>query len=83
MDVGPTFSSRLDRRTQLLKALQALPLDHQIALELRHGEGQSLEEVAESVGVSLATVKRYLAAGEERLRAELPIETFAEAWPQM
>ncbi len=71
MDLGPTFSSRLDRRTRLLRALLTLPFDQQVAFELRHGEELSLEEVAEAVGVSLATVKRYLADAQAKLRAQL------------
>lgn len=71
LDVGPTFSTLLDSRTRLQQALHQLPLDHQIAFELRHGEELPLEEVASAVGVSLATVKRYLTAAEAKLRALL------------
>ncbi|MEC7518837.1 MAG: sigma-70 family RNA polymerase sigma factor [Myxococcota bacterium] len=71
MDVGRSLSSRLDGRNRLVRGLQALPTDHQIAFELRHGEGMSLEEVAAAIGVSLATVKRYLTAAREKLRREL------------
>ena len=74
MDLGPTFSSRLDGRTRLLRALHTLPVDHQMAFELRHGEELPLEEVAAAIGVSLATVKRYLTAAEGKLRAELGAE---------
>lgn len=68
LDVGPTFSTLLDSRTRLFQALHQLPLDHQIAFELRHGEELPLGDVAEAIGVSLATVKRYLASAETRLR---------------
>ncbi len=68
LDVAPTFSTLLDARTRLGEALHELPLDHQIAFELRHVEELPLMEVAEAVGVSLATVKRYLAAAETKLR---------------
>ena len=71
MDMGPSLSSRLDGRTRLLGALHTLPIDHQVAFELRHGEGLSLEEAAAALNVSLATVKRYLSAAEVKLRAEL------------
>ncbi|HLB14225.1 MAG TPA: sigma-70 family RNA polymerase sigma factor [Burkholderiales bacterium] len=64
-------SSVIADRNRLLVALRSLPVDQQIAFELRHGEGLTLEETAEAVGVSLATVKRYLAQAEERLRAVL------------
>ncbi len=71
LDLGPTISSRLDRRTRVLAALHELPVDHQIVFELRHGEGLSLEEVAAAFGKSLATVKRHLALAEDKLRASL------------
>ncbi len=85
MDLGPSLSSRLDRRTRLLQALHILPADHQMAFELRHGEELSLEEVADAIGVSLATVKRYLAAAQEKLLGTLGSETgdFQDAWSKL
>lgn len=74
LDTGPSLSSRIDGRTRLLRALHTLPVDHQIAFELRHGEELSLEEVAAALEVSLATAKRYLAAAQERLRTVLGAE---------
>lgn len=71
MELGPSLSSRLDGHNRLLQALHTLPVDHQMAFELRHGEELSLEEVAEALGVSLATTKRYLAAALEKLRSVL------------
>lgn len=68
MDLGPSLSSRIDQRTRLLRALHALPLDHQSAFELRHGEGLSLQEVSEALGVSLATTNRYLSLAQTKLR---------------
>jgi RNA polymerase sigma factor (sigma-70 family) len=71
LDLGPSLSSKLDRRNQLVAALHTLPADHQMALELRHGEDLKLEEVAEALEVSLATAKRYLSAAEEKMRSAL------------
>ena len=68
MDVGPTLSTQLDRRTGLLRALHQLPLDHQMAFELRYGEELPLDDVAKALEVSLATAKRYITAAQERLR---------------
>ncbi|MBK8219367.1 MAG: hypothetical protein IPK71_37060 [Myxococcales bacterium] len=42
-----------------------------MAFELRHGEELSLEETAAALDVSLATVKRYLSAAEDKLRVIL------------
>lgn len=66
-----TLGTRLDRRQHLLDALRELPLDHQIAIELRFGEELSLQETADAMEVSLATVKRYLKTGIESLRVAL------------
>ena len=74
LDTGPSLSTRIDGRTRLLRALHELPVDHQMAFELRHGEELSLEEVAAALEVSLATAKRYLAAAEQRLRSALGAE---------
>jgi RNA polymerase sigma-19 factor, ECF subfamily len=71
MDMGRSLSSRLDDRHRLLRGLHTLPVDHQMAFELRYGEELSLDEVATALGVSLATAKRYIAAAEEKLRVVL------------
>lgn len=68
---GTSLSARLDRRNLLMHALRSLPADQQQAYQLRHLEGMSLEEVAEAGGVSLATVKRYLAAAQKSLEESL------------
>ena len=70
-DLGPSLSSKLDNRNRLMAALHSLPVDQQMAVELRHGEELQLQEVADAIGVSLATVKRYLSAAEEKLRTVL------------
>jgi RNA polymerase sigma factor (sigma-70 family) len=70
-DLGPTVSSALDRRNRVVCALQTLPADHQMAIEFRYGEELSLEETAAALDVSLATAKRYIAAGEQQLRKTL------------
>lgn len=70
-DVGPSLSSKLDTRNRVVAALQSLTADEQVAIELRHGEEMKIDAVADSMGKSPATVKRYLASAEEKLRAEL------------
>lgn len=68
---GGSASTRLDRRNQLLMALRTLPLDLQIAVELRFAEERSLQETADALEVSLATVKRYLDDAKGRLAIAL------------
>ncbi len=52
---------------QVASLLRALPTDEGLALVLRRVEGYRLEEIAQELGLSLATVKRRLAAAEQRL----------------
>lgn len=54
---------------QVATALRALPTDEALALVLRRVEGYRLEEIAEQLDLSLATVKRRLTTAEERLAA--------------
>lgn len=51
--------------------VQRLPADERVALVLRRVEGLSLDEVAQALGVSLATAKRRLAAAEANLKTEV------------
>lgn len=76
---GTSLSARLDRRNLLMHALRSLPADQQTAFQLRHAEGMSLEEVAEALEVSLATVKRYLAAAQKSLEVSLGVREGALA----
>jgi RNA polymerase sigma-70 factor (ECF subfamily) len=54
---------------QVAGLLRKLPADEALALVLRRVEGYRLEEIAEQLGLSLATVKRRLAAAEQRFQA--------------
>ncbi len=65
-DCPPDVAAEL---RQIYGALETFPPKERIALVLRRVEGLSLEEVAAATGESLATVKRRIAAAEERLRA--------------
>ena len=69
--VGTSMSLVFARRNHITEALRELNVDEQMAFELRYGEELQLEEVADAMGVSLATVKRYLKAALEKLRAKL------------
>lgn len=53
--------------SQLYRQLDALPSEERLALLLRRVEGMELHEVAEAMGLSLATVKRRISAAEEKL----------------
>lgn len=72
--VGTSLSMHFDRRNRITAALRELPLAQQLAFELRYGEDLQLEEVANAMDMSLATVKRYLKSALESLRASLGAE---------
>lgn len=78
-EMGGSLSSQLDRRRRLVGALAHLPVDQQVVFELRHGEGLQLQEVADAMELSLATVKRYLVKATETLREVLTRPEFADA----
>ncbi|MDP1829921.1 MAG: sigma-70 family RNA polymerase sigma factor [Archangium sp.] len=54
---------------QVAALLRQLPADEALALVLRRVEGYRLEEIAEELKLSLATVKRRLAAAESHFQA--------------
>jgi RNA polymerase sigma-70 factor (ECF subfamily) len=56
---------------EVLSVLDKLAVDLRIAWSLRHLHKESLEDIAELVGCSLATVKRRIAAAEARIHEEL------------
>jgi RNA polymerase sigma-70 factor (ECF subfamily) len=63
-----------DQRAELAaldRALLQLPSRERVAWMLRHVEGQELTEVASACDTSLATVKRWLARAEARVRAHI------------
>lgn len=83
-DLGPSLSSKLDSRNRVVAALQTLTADEQMAVELRHGEDMKIDEIAEAMGKSPATVKRYIASGEEKLRAQLgDMSSVSEAYKNL
>ena len=55
------------------RALDRLPPRQRVPWILRHVEGQSLEQVAETCGCSLATVKRRISAAHDRIRKHLGV----------
>lgn len=64
--------ARQEGQSQVVQALQSLPLDHQIALELRYWEDLSQNEIAEVLETTTGTVKSRLHRARERLRDLLP-----------
>ncbi|WP_236518246.1 RNA polymerase sigma factor [Sandaracinus amylolyticus] len=66
--VGPEERAELARISNVLRAM---PADARIAWTLRRVEGWPLQEIADAVGASLATVKRRIVAADEEIQARI------------
>ncbi|HEX6976532.1 MAG TPA: sigma-70 family RNA polymerase sigma factor [Vicinamibacterales bacterium] len=62
-----------ERQEQVEAALQALPDHQRVPLVLFHFEDMSYQEIASSLGISLAKVKSDVHRGRERLRKVLTV----------
>lgn len=67
------FLRLMDRETwkQVHAALENRPVKERQAFLLRYENGLKLEEIAEFLGVSLATVKRYIATVRDCLKQDM------------
>lgn len=77
-DLSPTPSQIVAARAEqriLLDALRRIPLDLQVALELRYWEQLRTGEMAEVLGVPVGTVKSRLRRGKEKLEEILGTST--------
>ncbi len=60
-----------EERAQIERSLLKLPVQQRVAIVMRDIEGLSYEEIAESMQVSLGTVKSRIARGREELKRRL------------
>ena len=60
-----------EERAQIERSLLGLPVQQRIAVVMRDIEGLSYEEIAETMEVSLGTVKSRIARGREELKRRL------------
>jgi RNA polymerase sigma factor (sigma-70 family) len=73
-DVGAGPARIVARQQQhqvLVAALQQLPIDYQVALELHYFEGLALAEIAGALERPLGTIKSLLSRGRDLLRERL------------
>lgn len=63
-----------EERRLVLKAMQKLPVDFQVALELFYWEDMSVDEIAEVLDVPAGTIKSRLWRGREMLRKHVEDE---------
>jgi RNA polymerase sigma factor (sigma-70 family) len=76
-DLGTSPSSEVARRESrraLTMALQTMPLDMQLAVELTHFEGLGAAEVATVLDLSIKTVYSQLHRARELLREQLEVD---------
>jgi RNA polymerase sigma-70 factor (ECF subfamily) len=60
-----------EKAAEIERSLLLLPLQQRVAVVMRDVEGMSYEEIAESMEVSLGTVKSRIARGREFLKRNL------------
>jgi RNA polymerase sigma-70 factor, ECF subfamily len=60
-----------EERSEIERSLLRLPVQQRIAVVMRDIEGLSYEEIAESMNVSLGTIKSRIARGREELKRRL------------
>ncbi len=69
---GPeALALRAEQRQAIQAALLRLPDDQRLAVVMCDIQGFSYEEIAETMGTSIGTVKSRIARGREKLRREL------------
>lgn len=59
---------RRDENERLNRALDALPFQEKQVLIMRFYNNMKLEEIADALDISRSSVKRYIAAGQSKLR---------------
>ena len=73
-DAGPESSTlRREQLDEVLAAMGDLPAHYRAALALRHLQQLSYQEVADSLGIPLGTVKTHLHRARAALKARLAI----------
>jgi RNA polymerase sigma-70 factor, ECF subfamily len=78
-DIGPGASlERLEEETKLYAALQRLSLEHRTVLVMNDIDGFKYDEIAETMGIPIGTVRSRIHRARQELRALLePVEESA------
>ena len=68
---GPGDADGVEQRTWLWECLQRLPIRQRVAIVLRYYEDLSEAQTAAAMGCAVGTVKSQVAAGLDKLRAQV------------
>ena len=80
-DAGPELTAvRREEVEEVLAAMAELPPPYRAALTLRHMQQLSYQEVADSLGIPLGTVKTHLHRARAALKAKLAERRGANGW---
>ena len=60
-----------DEYSRLTDALEQLPFNEKQVLIMRYYNDMKLEEIAAAMEISRSSVKRYIASGQEQLKASM------------
>lgn len=71
LEIGPTLSSIIGRKNAVMLALQALTADEMQAVVLVDCVGETIEDAARIMNMSVSTFNRRLASGRAKLRSKL------------
>lgn len=77
VDLGASVETRLANsqlQARLLEHMRALPVDHQMALELHYWEGLKIQEVAEVLDAPPGSVKRWMHDARRSLADSLALD---------
>lgn len=77
VDLGASVETRLansELQARLLEHMRALPVDHQMALELHYWEGLKVDDIAEVLDAPPGTVKRWMHEARRSLADELALD---------
>ncbi|MEM7156676.1 MAG: sigma-70 family RNA polymerase sigma factor [Myxococcota bacterium] len=81
-DLSPgvsTLWAKHARHRQLLDALQRIPLDYQVVLELYYWESMPAGQVAESLGIPLGTARTRIRRGRQLVEEQLALTETPDA----
>jgi RNA polymerase sigma-70 factor (ECF subfamily) len=76
LDTWVSDGASIEARAELAvldRVISRLPVEQRLAWTLRNVEGEALDDVARALGKSLASVKRYVAEADRRIRSHIEL----------